>query len=83
MGEVTGTIEITGVMRWPERRGIFTPPDDPARNLWFVRDHIAIAAAEGWGEVAPFYIEMESPQPPGGLPMPVPTTPKLRNEHLQ
>jgi cytochrome oxidase assembly protein ShyY1 len=82
-GEVTGPIDITGVMRWPEPRGIFMPNDDPKLNLWFVRDHIAIAAAKGWGEVAPFYIEMESPQPPGGLPMPMPMTAKLRNEHLQ
>jgi surfeit locus 1 family protein len=82
-GAVSGTIDITGVMRWPERRGIFTPNDDPTRNLWFVRDHLAIAAAKGWGEVAPFYIEMQSPLPPGGLPMPVRTTAKLRNEHLQ
>ncbi len=81
--ELTGTIDIIGVMRWPERRGIFTPNDDPARNLWFVRDHIAIAAAKGWGEVAPFFIEMESPQPAGGLPVPVRTTAQLRNEHLQ
>ena len=39
-----------------------------ARNLWFVRDQLAMAAAKGWGEVAPFYVELESPQPPGGLP---------------
>ena len=82
-GEVAGTSDITGVMRWPERRGFFTPSDDPARNLWFVRDHIAIAAAKGWGLVAPFFIEMESPQPPEGLPRPVHMTAKLRNEHLQ
>jgi surfeit locus 1 family protein len=78
-----GTTDITGVMRWPERRGMFTPKDDPTRNLWFLRDHLAIAAAKGWGEVAPFFIEMESPQPSGGLPAPVHTTAELRNEHLQ
>jgi len=32
--------------------------------------------------VAPFYIEMESPAPPGGLPRPGSLTVKLRNEHL-
>jgi cytochrome oxidase assembly protein ShyY1 len=83
IGEVAGAVDITGVMRWPERRSFFTPKDEPAQNLWFVRDHIAIAAAKGWGEVAPFFIEMESPQPAGGLPRPVQTTAKLRNEHLQ
>ena len=67
-GQITGPAEMVGVLRWPQRRGLFTATDDPQRNLWFVRDQVAIAAAKGWGEVAPFYIELESPQAPGGLP---------------
>jgi cytochrome oxidase assembly protein ShyY1 len=76
-------------MRWPETPGWFTPDADPARNLWFIRDHLAVADAKGWGgrdrggEVAPFYIDLESPQPPGGLPIPGPLTVKLPNDHLQ
>ena len=70
-------------MRWPESRGMFSAKDDPARNVWFTRDPTGIAAAKGWGEVAPFYIELESPQPPGGLPRAGPLTVNLRNEHLQ
>ena len=49
--QMTGSIEITGIMRWPERRGYFAPKDDPARNLWFMRDHLAIVAAKGWSNV--------------------------------
>jgi len=82
-GEATGSTEMVGVLRWPEPRGLFTPADQPASNLWFARDPVAIAAAKGWGEVAPFFIELESPQPPGGLPRAGPLTVKLRNEHLQ
>src|SRR5262245_32802032 len=37
-----GHLDIVGAMRWPEARGMFTPADDPARNLWFVRDHLAM-----------------------------------------
>ena len=74
---------MTGVMRWPQARSYFAPADDPLRNLWFVRDHLAIARAKGWGEVAPFYVELEEPQPPGGLPRPAPLRPNIRNEHLQ
>ena len=62
-GTTTGDADLVGVMRWPESRGVFSPQDDPGRNLWFVRDPIAIAAAKSWGEVAPFFIELESPQP--------------------
>lgn len=78
-----GSIDMVGAMRWPERRSFFTPKDDPGRNLWFVRDHLAIAAAKGWGEVAPFYIELETPAPPGGWPRPGKPQPSIRNEHLQ
>jgi surfeit locus 1 family protein len=82
-GETTGAIDLIGVLRWPEQRGVFAPKDEPERNLWFVRDPAAIAAAKGWGEVAPFYVELEGPQPPGGLPRAGALKPNLRNEHLQ
>ena len=82
-GETTGAIDLIGVLRWPEQRGVFTPKDEPERNLWFVRDPAAIAASKGWGEVAPFYVELEGPQPPGGLPRSGALKPNLRNEHLQ
>jgi surfeit locus 1 family protein len=78
-----GGADMVGVMRWPESRGLFTPRDDPVRNLWFTRDPAGIAAAKAWGEVAPFYVELESPQPSGGLPRAGPLTANLRNEHLQ
>jgi surfeit locus 1 family protein len=82
-GDLGAPAELVGVMRWPEVRGTFTPNDDPERNLWFVRDPVAIASAKGWGRVAPFFIELESPQPPGGLPRPGTLKVNLRNEHLQ
>jgi surfeit locus 1 family protein len=78
-----GIIEMVGVMRWPEPRGWFTAKEDLARNLWFVRDQTAIAHAKGWGEVAPFYVELESPQPVGGLPRAGALKIDLRNAHLQ
>jgi len=56
---------------------------DPAKNLWFVRDPAAIAAAKGWGEVAPFYVELETPTGSAGLPRAGRLTANLRNDHLQ
>ncbi len=82
-GAATGHADLVGVMRWPESRGAFSPKDAPDRNIWFVRDPVAIAAAKSWGEVAPFFIELESPQPPGGLPRPGALKVNLRDEHLQ
>jgi surfeit locus 1 family protein len=82
-GSITEKMNLVGVMRWPEPAGLFSPKDDPAHNLWFIRDPVAIAAAKGWGEVAPFFVELESPQPPGGLPQAGTLKANLRNEHLQ
>ena len=76
-----GLLALVGALRWPEPRGLFAPKDDPARNLWFVRDHLAMAQAKGWGDVAPFYLELETST--GPLPRAGRLAPTLRNEHLQ
>jgi surfeit locus 1 family protein len=82
-GQIAGETEIVGAMRWPEAPGWLTPRADLAHNLWFARDHLAIAAAGGVRSVAPFYVEQEAPVPPGGLPHPAALQVRLRNEHLQ
>jgi surfeit locus 1 family protein len=82
-GQPAGVVEIAGALRWPEPRGWFTPKDDPQRNVWFARDHRAIAEWKNLGDVAPFYVEQETPVPPGGFPKPGPLAVKLRNDHLQ
>lgn len=82
-GNLSGTLNLVGVTRWPEPGGWFAPQAEPNHNLWFVRDPQAIAQAKGWGEVAPFFIELESPQPPGGWPLPGPLKVNLPDDHLQ
>ncbi len=82
-GQMRGPVEVIGALRWPEKPGLFTPNGDPARNLWFARDHLAMAEAKHWGAVAPFYVEQEAPQPPGGLPRAGRVQPNLPNNHLQ
>jgi surfeit locus 1 family protein len=82
-GQIAAPVEIVGVMRWPEGRHWFSPADDPLHNLWFVRDPLAIADAKEIRPVAPFYVEQESPVPPGGLPQPGKLAVQLRNVHLQ
>ena len=82
-GALPGSVEVVGVMRWPEARGIFTPADDPNNNLWFLRDTKAIAAAKKWDTTAPFYIEQEAPVPPGGWPKPGRLVVGLPDNHLQ
>jgi surfeit locus 1 family protein len=82
-GAVSGPIEITGVLRWPEPPGLFTPAGDPGRNIWFSRDSTAMAAAKNIADVSPFYVEMESPVPPGSLPHPGRVQASLPNNHFQ
>jgi cytochrome oxidase assembly protein ShyY1 len=77
-----GSREITGYLRWPEQPGLFVSDHDAAGTVWFVRDPAAMAKIRGWGSVAPFYIDMETPAPAGGLPRPGPLTVNLRNSHL-
>jgi cytochrome oxidase assembly protein ShyY1 len=79
----TGVIDMVGALRWPEGEGWFVRPYDAGADLWLVRDHLGMAVQNRWGRVAPFYIELESPAPSGGVPRPGPLTVRLRNEHLQ
>jgi cytochrome oxidase assembly protein ShyY1 len=74
---------LTGYLRFPETAGTLSPQENIAKRLWFTRDHLAIARALGWGEVAPFYIDLESPVPENGIPKPGPLEVHLKDDHLQ
>jgi cytochrome oxidase assembly protein ShyY1 len=80
-------VMLTGYIRFPEAAGTLTPPENPAKRLWFTRDHRAMARALGWGEggrpVAPFYIDLEQPVPASGVPKPGPLQVHLKDDHLQ
>jgi surfeit locus 1 family protein len=81
---VEAPAEITGILRWPEPKGWeLTTSYDKGAQLWFVRDHLAMAQEYSWQGVAPFYIEREAQQPADGLPPPGPLKPNLPNNHLQ
>ncbi|MEA2823495.1 MAG: hypothetical protein QOJ86_5499 [Bradyrhizobium sp.] len=81
---VTGQpVVLTGYIRFPESAGALTPPENIAKRLWFTRDHLAIARGLGWGEVAPFYIDLETPAPESGIPKPGPLEVHLKDDHLQ
>lgn len=82
-GQLTGPVDIVGSLRWPDAHHWFTPADQPAKNLWFTADPQSIAAAKGLAAVAPFYVEQESPIPPGGLPKPGKLMVTLPDNHLQ
>ena len=76
-------VALTGYLRFPESAGFLTPAENRASRLWFVRDQLAMAHALGWGEVAPFYIDLEAPVPPSGVPKPGPLQLRLKDDHMQ
>jgi surfeit locus 1 family protein len=84
-GQIVEPIDMTGALRWPDDRHWFTPADEPTHNLWFARDPAAIAAAKGLDPktMAPFYVELDAPTPPGGLPRPGRLVVALPDNHLQ
>jgi cytochrome oxidase assembly protein ShyY1 len=81
---VTGaSVMLTGYIRFPEKAGVLTPAENLATRLWFTRDHLAMARALGWNEVAPFSIDLELPVPASGTPKPGPLEVHLKDDHLQ
>jgi cytochrome oxidase assembly protein ShyY1 len=80
-------VMLTGYIRFPETAGVLTPAENPAKRLWFTRDHLAMARALGWGgdglKVAPFYIDLQQPVPASGVPKPGPLEVHLKDDHLQ
>jgi len=76
-------VTLTGYLRFPDPGGALTPAGDSVKRLWFSRDLRGIAAALGWGEVAPFYIDLETPAPASGVPKPAPLSVHLKDDHLQ
>lgn len=82
-GAPHGVVNIVGIMRWPERSGSFTPAADLKGNVWYARDVKAIVVAKHWLDDAPFYVDQESPVPPGGWPKPGRMVVSLPDNHLQ
>jgi cytochrome oxidase assembly protein ShyY1 len=76
-------VTLTGYLRFPEAAGVLTPAENMAKRLWFTRDHLAMAHVLGWGEVAPFYVDLEAPVPASGIPKPGPLEVHLKDDHLQ
>jgi surfeit locus 1 family protein len=81
-GEITGKVKVTGLMRPPEARNAFTPPDDPAAGRYFTRDPAVIAAHFGLSGMAPFSIDADDTPVPGGWPKGGTTEIVIPNNHL-
>jgi len=88
-GELNDAVTITGLARPPETQGLFVPDNEIEQNRWFWRDLSAMAKSmfgggAGTKDVAPFFLEAErSDIPGGGWPLGGQTRLDLPNNHLQ
>ncbi|OWO95556.1 hypothetical protein B5E41_06905 [Rhizobium esperanzae] len=81
-GQISGPIEITGLMRMTEPKGSLLQSNDDAADRWYSRDVAAIAQKRGLGAVAPYFIDAEAAANPGGLPVGGLTVIRFPNNHL-
>lgn len=66
-------VSVTGLLRLSEAGGGFLRDNDPQHGRWYSRDVQAIAAAQGLGPVAPYFVDADADAAtvPGGGPAPI------------
>jgi surfeit locus 1 family protein len=85
-GEISDAVTVTALARRPETQGLFVPNNEIEQNRWFWRDLKAMTTSmfgEGAKDVAPFFLEAEKSEIPGGWPRGGETRLDLPNNHLQ
>ncbi|UWR02160.1 SURF1 family protein [Ruegeria conchae] len=76
---VTGPMEVSGNLHWPDEIDSYTPEPDIDGNIWFARDVPTLAAALG---TEPVLLIARSKTDPDIKPLPVDTA-GIPNDHLQ
>jgi len=79
----TGEVRIAGLVRGDQKPGPFTPPADPKKSVFYVRDIPAIASALGVSDAVPLMLAEDQSAPKGIYPEGGHTRLTFRNEHLQ
>ncbi|ACB94373.1 SURF1 family protein [Beijerinckia indica] len=77
------SVTLSGLMRPPEERNLFTPADKPEKGEFFTRDPALIASALQADNAAPFSIDLD-PEPHQDTTWPRPGTTEISfpNNHL-
>lgn len=76
---LTGPMEITGNLHWPDEIDSYTPHPDMDANIWFARDVPNLATELG---AEPVLLIARSQTDPNVTPLPVDTA-GIPNDHLQ
>lgn len=80
-----GRVRVAGMLRYPQARNLFTPPNDPEKNIWYALDMDGVARAGNFKALHPFvlYLETQVPAESGPYPLAAATRPQLMNNHRQ
>ncbi|QFY63671.1 SURF1 family protein (plasmid) [Rhizobium grahamii] len=81
-GQISTPVKIAGLLRITEPKGTLIKSNDPANERWYSRDVAAIAEQRNVANVAPFFIDADVTQNPGGLPVGGLTQIAFPNNHL-
>jgi surfeit locus 1 family protein len=78
----TKEVSVSGMIRYPEASGMFTPANHPEKNFWFTVDIAAMEKETGL-KLMPFTVEIVDPQAKrDAFPTPSDGKVVLRNDHL-
>jgi surfeit locus 1 family protein len=84
-GQISGDVEVVGLLRSPGTKATFTPENDIKGNLWYWRDYYGMLGSV-FGSAPrtgiPVFIDAEAAAP-GGWPMGGATLIEFPNRHLE
>lgn len=81
--QVEGRVTLTGLLRIPERQGLFTPDADRSKRVLYARDPALIASWFDLKTTAPFTLDVDAKANAGGWPLGGQTIISVPNNHLQ
>lgn len=81
-GQISGPVKISGLLRLDEPGGTFIRSNAPDDDRWYSRDVHAIAAKRGVADIAPYFIDADATENPGGYPKGGLTQVVFPNSHL-
>ena len=85
-GQLSGRVDLVGIVRRSQVKRQFAPDNDPARNFWFHVD-VPLMRQMAGGTADPvldeFFLEADATPNPGGVPIGGQTRLDIPNDHLQ
>src|SRR4029079_13497349 len=85
-GQLSGRVELTGIVRRSQVKRQFAPDNDPAKNFWLHVD-VPLMRQMAGGSPDPvldtFFLEADATPNPGGVPVGGQTRLDIPNDHLQ